>query len=220
MPPRFGHHNLLTTTSGEGLSKRMGSLSLGSLRQSGIEPLAVAALAVLVGSAQAVRPVESLDELAGLVELSKLSRAPARFDEAELESLNAKLLHHLPYAAVAERLAALGVSGGEAFWLAVRGNLARFADAADWWVVVSGPVEPVVEDAGFLAEAAALLPPEPWDHDDVGHLDRARQAGDRPQGQGPFHAAEAGADGLDHGPELKALLPLIGPAQAKARLAP
>ena len=138
VPPRFGHHNLLTTTSGEGLSKRMGSLSLGSLRQSGIEPLAVAALAVLVGSAQAVRPVASLDELAGLVELSKLSRAPARFDEAELESLNAKLLHHLPYAAVAERLAALGVSGGEAFWLAVRGNLARFADAADWWRVVDG----------------------------------------------------------------------------------
>ena len=180
----------------------------------------MAALAVLVGSAQAVRPVESLDELAGLVDLSKLSRAPARFDEAELESLNAKLLHHLPYAAVAERLVALGVSGGEAFWLAVRGNLARFADAADWWVVVSGPVEPVVEDAGFLAEAAALLPPEPWDHDTWGiWTERVKQATGR-KGKALFMPLRLALTGLDHGPELKALLPLIGPEQAKARLAP
>ena len=47
--PIFGHTNLLTTASGEGLSKRLGHLSLTSLREAGLEPQAVASLAVLVG---------------------------------------------------------------------------------------------------------------------------------------------------------------------------
>ncbi|MCP8940055.1 glutamate--tRNA ligase [Alsobacter sp. SYSU M60028] len=217
--PRFGHHNLLTTASGEGLSKRLGHLSLGALREDGMEPLAVAALAVLVGSAQAVRPVESLDELASLIDLGRLSRAPARFDEAELEALNARTLHHLPFAAVAERLAAAGLPADEAFWLAVRGNLSRFADAAQWRRVVDGPVTPSVEDAGFLAEAAALLPPAPWDETSWGAwTERVRQATGR-KGKALFMPLRLALTGLDHGPELKALLPLIGEARARARLA-
>ena len=95
--PRFGHHNLLTDAGGGGLSKRSGALSIAALRTKGIESLAVAALAVLVGSAEAVRPVASLDELADLIELSQLSHAAARFDEAELELLSARTLHRLPY---------------------------------------------------------------------------------------------------------------------------
>ena len=94
--PRFGHHNLLTDAGGEGLSKRSGALSIASLRERGVEPLAVAALAVLVGSAETVRPVASLDELAGMIELRHLSHGAARFDEAELDALSARTLHRLP----------------------------------------------------------------------------------------------------------------------------
>ena len=123
-PPRFAHHNLLTTASGEGLSKRSGSLSIAGLREDGIESLAVAAFAVLTGTSDAVQPVASLDALAGLFDLAHVSRNPTRFDPAELSSLSARTLHGLPYAAVAERLAGLGDPSPEAFWLAVRGNLA------------------------------------------------------------------------------------------------
>jgi hypothetical protein len=105
------------------LSKRAGALSIASLRTKGIESLAVSALAVLVDSAEAVRPVDSLDELAGW-SIYRISRGAARFDEAELETLSARTLHRMSYAAVADRLAALGVVGPnvEALWLAVRGN--------------------------------------------------------------------------------------------------
>src|SRR5271166_5943477 len=163
--PRFGHHNLLTDAAGGGLSKRAGALSIASLRAKGIESLAVAALAVLVGSAEAVRPVDSLDELAVLVDLSHLSHGAARFDEAELEALSARTLHRMPYAAVADRLAALGVVGpnAEALWLAVRGNLSRLDDAATWRDVVDGEVAPIVEDAEFVRLAASCAPEDPWD---------------------------------------------------------
>jgi glutamyl-tRNA synthetase len=108
-PPVFAHHNLLTTASGEGLSKRLGHLSLQGLRAAGIEPLAVAALAVLVGSAEAVRPVQDLDELARAIDFAHISRAPAKFDEHELEQLNARLVHGMDFAIAAPRLAALGI---------------------------------------------------------------------------------------------------------------
>src|SRR5271165_6902862 len=158
--PRFGHHNLLTDAGGEGLSKRTGALSIASLREKGVEPLAVAALAVLVGSAQAVRPVASLDELAAMVDLAHLSHGAARFDEAELDALSARTLHAMPYAAVADRLGALEISGpgSEQFWLAVRGNLSRLDEAAIWRQVVEGDITPLVKDRAYLDLAASRLP--------------------------------------------------------------
>ena len=121
----------------------------------------MAALAVLVGSAEAVRPAASLDELAGLVDLAHISRAPARFDEDELTHLNARTVRALEHDAVRGRLAALGIAGGEAFWNAVRANLTTVSEAAEWWRIVEGPLAPVPADAGLLETAAGLLPPEP-----------------------------------------------------------
>jgi glutamyl-tRNA synthetase len=216
--PAFAHHNLLTTASGEGLSKRLGHLSLQGLREAGLEPQAVASLAVLVGSAEAVRPVRSLDELARLVDFAHISRAPAKFDESELEHLNAKLVHETPYEEVKDRLAALGVGGGEAFWLAVRTNLSKIADSADWWRVVAGPVTPVIEDASFAKVAAAKLPPEPWDRASWKlWTDAVRDATGR-KGKALFMPLRLALTGRDHGPELAALLPLIAPDRAFRRL--
>ncbi len=217
--PRFGHHNLLTTASGEGLSKRLGHLSLAMLREAGFEPMAIASLAVLVGSSEAVRPVGSLADLAAIVRLDHLSRAPAKFDEHELDALNAKLLHETPHAAVADRLKAAGIEGGEAFWLAVRGNVERLSQASAWWTVVTGPVEPVIEDSAFIAKAAGLLPAEPWDETVWTRWTDAVKAETGAKGRGLFMPLRLALTGLDHGPELKVLLPLIGRARAAKRLA-
>ena len=105
-------------------SPSAGALSIATLRESGIEAVAVAALAVLVGSAESVRPVGSLDELAATFELSQLSHASARFDEAELRPLSARMLHQMPFEAVRDRLAAFGIAGppAEPFWAAARGK--------------------------------------------------------------------------------------------------
>lgn len=218
--PVFGHHNLLTLPSGEGLSKRLGHLSLSALREEGQEALAVAALAVLTGTSLAVEPVTDLDALAARIDFTKISRAPARFDPADLDALTAATLHHLPFKAVAERLAALGVGGGEAFWLAVRGNLGRLSDARHWWAVVNEPLAPVVEaeDAGFLSQAADLLPPEPWNGEVyTTWLNVLKPASGR-KGRGLFHPLRLALTGAESGPELKALLPLIGRERAAARL--
>ncbi len=218
--PAFGHHNLLTTADGEGLSKRSGHLSLRALRSAGLEPLAVAALAVLVGSAQAVRPVADLDELAGLVELSRLSRAPARFDEHELGALNARVIHQTGYEVVQARLNELGIAAGEAFWLAVRANCQVFSDVIQWWRVVVGPVDRPDIDEAFLARAAAILPAEPWDGETWAFWTSALRAATGRKGRDLLMPLRLALTGLDHGPELKLLLPLIGRDRTLARLQP
>ncbi len=219
--PVFGHHNLLTTADGEGLSKRLGHLSLRGLREAGYEPGAVRSLAVLTGSAESVRAVATLDELAGLVDLAQISRAPAKFDPHELDGLNARLVHALPVADVAERLAALGVPAprAEAFWLAVRANLARVAEAGAWWRVVAGPVAPVIPDPAFVAAAAELLPPEPWDGETWKVWTNAVKAKTGAKGKALFMPLRLALTGLEHGPDLAGLLPLIGRTEVVERLA-
>lgn len=218
--PAFGHHNLLMDMRGEGLSKRTGSLSLSGLREAGVEPLAVAAMAVLTGSSTDVQPVASLDQLGSLVELAHLSRAPARFDEAELWALSAKTLHAMSFGAAQARLAARGIVGPKAaaFWEAVRGNLERFADVDDWWTVVDATVTPMVEDAAYLDHAAALLPPEPWDGGTWAVWTGALKAASGRKGKALFHPLRLALTGRESGPDLAALLPLIDPGRVRGRL--
>ena len=219
-PPAFGHHNLLVNASGEGLSKRSGALSLTGLRAAGVEPLAVAALAVLTGSAQAVHPVARLEDL-GPIDLGRLSRAPARFDETELWALSARTLHGLPFADVRDRFTALGLPTDAAaaqFWDVIRGNLARFDDIALWWGIVKGDMLPIVEDEAFLATAATFLPDEPWSDATWSAWTATLKAETGRKGKMLFHPLRLALTGQEDGPEMTRLLPLIGRASAKARL--
>jgi glutamyl-tRNA synthetase len=221
-PPAFAHHPLLLAADGGPLSKRLGSLSIGELHEEGYEPMAILSLLAKLGTADAPVPRADLTALADEFDFAKIGRAPARFDPAELTALNARLLHETDFASIAPRLAALGIAGeGErlaAFWEAVRANLARFKEAALWWRVVEGPIAPVIEDAEFLAKAAALLPPAPFAEESWGVWTKAMGAATGAKGKGLYHPLRLALTGLEHGPELKKLLVLIGPERAKARL--
>jgi len=217
-PPAFGHHSLLVGADGQALSKRDRSLAIEGLRAEGIEPLAVASYVAMLGTSDAVAPHASLDDLVPGFDFSKLSRAPSRFDPHELRLLNARLLHMLPFGAVADRLRAMGVAGDETFWQAVKGNLAVLADAKLWWEVVSGALQPVIEDAKLCREAAALLPPEPWDETTWSTWSSAVKQATGAKGKALFQPLRLALTGREHGPELKHLLPLIGRARTAARL--
>ncbi len=212
--PAFAHFALFVATGGEVLSKREGSLSLRALRDDGIEPLALAAYLARIGTSDAIEPAASLDELAADFDFSKMGRALAHFDPAELIALNARTLHTMPFAAVADRLP----FQKEDLWNALRPNLTRLSDISDLLRMVDGPITPVIEDAAFLAQAAALLPPEPWDETTWGAWTKAVAAQTGVKGRGLFHPLRLALTGLDHGPELKKLLPLIGRGKTLSRL--
>lgn len=213
-PPKFAHEALLVGTEGK-LSKRLGSLGMAELRESGIEPQAVIALLARLGTSDPVDPALDVDALAASFNLAHFGRAPARFDEAELARVNAAIIHRLPFGAVAARLPA-GMDA--AAWETIRPNLARLSEAADWWQVVTGPIAAPAqsdEDRAYLATAAAVL-------EQVGADWAALTAALKEQtgrkGKPLFLPLRQALTGQDHGPEMAALLPLIGKDQAVGRL--
>lgn len=224
-PPSFGHHNLLTTISGEGLSKRTGALSVGTLRRDGYEPMAVASLAVLIGTSENVAPVPDMQALGARFDPTATSKSAAKFDPAELDNLNRALIHDMPFEKVEERLATFGIEGANAaaFWLVVRGNLDRVSDAAIWWRVVNDELDPRPvlsdEDRAFVAQTASLLPPEPWDHETWKNWTGQIKTVTGRKGKGLFMPLRLALTGAESGPELADLLLLVGRDKTLGRLA-
>jgi glutamyl-tRNA synthetase len=185
------------------------------LREAGIEPEAIVALLARLGTAQPVEPIIARDLLIETFDLAGFGRAPARFDELELARLNAA---GRPPATVraCRRAAARGMD--ETAWLAIRPNLERIADAADWWRVVTGPIEAPELDSetrAYLGEAARLLA---WSADPWGSLTGALKEATGRKGKALFLPLRQALTGIDHGPDMHALLPLIGETEARRRL--
>ncbi len=215
-PPEYAHHSLLTGIDGKGLSKRLGSLSIAAMREAGLEAMAVVSHAALLGTSDNIHPCTDYAELIGGFDLTKLSRAPARFDEAELTHLNARLLHTMPWEAVKDRLN----YGSEAFWMAIRGNLQKLADSNIWRDIITNGTRSVaaVEDRGFIGEAQRHLPCSPWDTATWKIWTDALKSATGRKGKELYMPLRLALTGLDHGPELAQLLPLIGRERALERL--
>ena len=212
--PAFAHEALLTGAEGK-LSKRLGALGVDHFRASGIEPGALRSLLARVGTSLPVEPFAGVEELIATFAFDTFGRAPARFDEAELAHVNARVVHQLGFAEVAARLPE---EMDEAAWLAVRPNLHSVAEAADWWRVVTGPIAPAEEDRDYLAQAAAAAAAIDWRADPWHALtDRLKGETGR-KGKALFLPLRRALTGRDHGPDMAALLPLIGRERAIERL--
>ena len=217
--PQFAHFSMLVGAGGEALSKRLGSLSIEGLREDGIEPMAINSLLAKLGTSDPVAPRSTLDELVADFDLAKFSRAPAHFDPNDLKTINHKLLHTMPYEAVASDLKRLGVGGDAAFWDAIHDNIEVLNEARSWWRVVEGPIEPVIEDAALTQSARALLPNAPFTDATWNEWTAAVSAKTGANGKALFRPLRLALTGQPHGPEMRKLLPLIGPERAAKRLA-
>lgn len=212
--PRFAHEALLVGAEGK-LSKRLGSLGAEAFREQGLEPETLVALLARLGTSQPVEPIADRAVLMESFELAHFGRAPARFDEAELARLNAAIVHQLSFAAVKDRLP---TGMGEAAWEAIRPNLATVSDAAEWWDVVTGPIElPTFDEEtrAYLAVAARLLA---WGDDPWSAFTAALKEQTGRKGKALFHPLRQALTGRDSGPDMHTLLPLIGEVEARRRL--
>ena len=221
--PTMAHTPLLIGADGQGLSKRLGSLSIQQLAQDGFEPMAISSLLAKIGTSDNVEARDSLDVLAREFSFAKIGRAPARFDEAELKNLNADILHEMSFEAIRERLSDIDPRAAEdhRFWETVRNNCQTVAEVKTWIPVVYDEITPQVdpEDADYIAAAALALP------DDLEFGDGAwkawttvlkEQTGRK--GKSLFMPLRKALTGLGHGPDMSAMLVLMGRAKVEARL--
>lgn len=216
--PQFAHLALIKTKDAE-ISKRTGGFDIQNLRASSVEAMAINSLLAKIGTNHTPEIRETLAELAAEFSLSSFGRAPAHYDEAELVRLNHKYISTRAFAEVADQLKALELAEiDEHFWLSVRANLNVLSDISEWWDICQKPLAPAVEDAAFLEAASQLLPEGAWDDNTWGLWTLAVKNATGRNGKLLFMPLRKALTGKEHGPELKALLPLIGREKVVNRL--
>ena len=216
-PPRLAHEALLVAAEGK-LSKRVGSLGVEVVREAGLEPMALLSVLARLGTSQPVEAVASLDGLARDFDFAHFSRAPAHFDLHDIELVNARLLHQLPYAAVRDRLPP-GLS--EADWLLLRGNLHHLGGAADWLPVLAGDLPaPAMDSADrpYLTEAAEVAEATDWAGDPWHVLTGTLKERTGRKGKALFLPLRLALTGRVSGPEMAALVKRIGQQRSIERL--
>ncbi|MCC0075950.1 MAG: glutamate--tRNA ligase [Rhodobacter sp.] len=212
-PPDFAHHSLLTGPQGEALSKRLGTLSLRDLRAQGVERMALLSLMARLGSSQPVELRANLDEIAEGFDLSQFGAAPTKFDAEDLWPLTRAHVQALPVEAVAGKLSAIGVPAdlAPAFWAVARENVTRLDDVDGWWTLCRDGAAPLIapEDAEMIATAFSLLPPPPYGATAWADWTTAVKAATGRKGKGLFMPLRKALTGMDHGPDMATLMPLL-----------
>ncbi len=212
-PPSFAHHSLLTGPQGEELSKRLGTLSLRDLRARGVEPMALLSLMARLGSSKPVELIGSMEELVDTFDISAFGSAPTKFDAEDLFPLTRHYVQGLPFVAVADRIAALGVPDdtAQAFWAVAKGNITVLADLGDWWALFRDGAEPLVDegDREFVRQALAMLPPQPWTQTTWGDWTAAVKEATGRKGKDLFRPLRRAMTGRDAGPEMADVMPLL-----------
>lgn len=211
--PDFAHHSLLTGPQGEALSKRLGTLALRDLRDSGVEPMALLSLLARLGSSDPVELRMSMDELIAHFDLGKFGSAPTKFDVQDVYPLTGRYLQALSFADVAADISVLGVPDdiAETFWTVCRANIETLKDLETWWALCRDGAEPVIdeEDAAFVAQAITLLPSQPFDTSSWGDWTSAVKDATGRKGRGLFMPLRKALTGQSHGPDMGQLLPLL-----------
>jgi len=216
-PPNFAHEALLVAAEGK-LSKRLGAYGAENLRQEGIEPMALLSVLARIGTSRPVEPTATIDELSTGFDFAHFGRAPAHFDPHDVELINARLLHQLPYSAVGNRLP---TEATDEDWLLLRPNLERLSDFAGWFEVLHGEVDPPGlshEERLFVKEAATTAEKLEWSGETWRDLTNELKSSTGKKGRELFHPLRLALTGRESGPEMAGLVARMGKERAVRRL--
>jgi len=216
-PPTFAHVSRVTSKTSE-MSKRTGGFDIKSLREQGIEPLALLNFLSTIGTSSPITKFTNIEDVIKNFDIESLSKSPSVYDETELWNLNHKILCQFTLTEVQDRLTQ---DIDEPFWLTVRNNIQRLPEVDIWYNICRKPVEPVINenDKDFLAQTATLLNShsildettwDSWLADIKSNTLR--------KGKELFMPIRLALTGIPHGPELKFILPLITKEKAVKRL--
>lgn len=210
--PSFAHHSLLTGPQGEALSKRLGTLALRDLRAQGIAPQAILSLMARLGSSDPVELRANVQEIVDGFDISKFGSAPTKFDANDLDPLTARYLATLTVADVAGTLSDIPEDTREAFWNAIKGNIASLDDVADWWAYfVNGAEVALIEDEDreFVIQAFDLLGDPPYADDTWSTWTAAVKDATGRKGKGLFMPLRKAVTGRIRGPEMAEVMSLL-----------
>jgi glutamyl-tRNA synthetase len=228
--PAYGHVALLVGADGTPLSKRHGAVSVREYRERGYLPAALLNHLFRLGHSSPLHGLLTLEQMAGAFDPAHLGRAPARFDEQQLNVWQKDAVQQLSVEAAHLWLGAVLPPGLEeraagAFVAAVLPNLLLPEDARSWVeIVFGGPpaLEPAAEElvrragADYFSAAAAAAA---RDGNDLPAIAGAVRAATGRKGADLYMPLRLALTGRTHGPELAPLLKAMPPGKARERLA-
>ena len=227
--PTYGHLSLLVGADGSPLSKRHGATSVREFRERGYLPMALANHLFRLGHSSSENGVLTPEQMARAFTVKHLGRAPARFEESQLNAWQRDVAHHLPLEESERWLESetprdIDAQRRRAFIAAIRPNVLLPGDVARWRDVVFGPSPALdetslarVREAGpqffrAAAEAAAA---------NGANLDAivdAVKAATGAKGQALWKPLRLALTGATEGPELAPLLLSMEPSSIHQRL--
>ena len=214
--PTYGHLSLLVGADGSPLSKRHGATSVREFRERGYLPVALANHLFRLGHSSGENGVLTLDGMAKHFTVKHLGRAPARFEESQLNAWQREVAHHMPLEESERWLESetpreLGAEQRRAFIAAIRPNVLLPSDVARWREIVYGPSPALdegslarVREAGplfFRAAADAAAKDSSLDS-----IVSAVKAATGAKGQALWKPLRLALTGSPEGPELAPLL--------------
>ena len=211
--PKFAHHSLLVGSKGEGLSKRLGSLALGDMREAGLQPMALLSHLAKLGSSEPVELMGSLDEIILGFDLTTFGASPTKFDQMDLAPLTMKYLQGLSASDIIADILALGVppEKAEDFWNIVRMNISTLKDLSAWWDLMEKGAEPKIDDQDreFVLKAVSLLPPGQFDANTWKTWTQNVTEVTGRSGKNLYMPLRQALTGMSHGPDMGHLLPFL-----------
>jgi glutamyl-tRNA synthetase len=219
--PECGHLSLVKT-SDDKISKRKGGFEIAALRdQAGLEPMAINSFFSCIGTSNQLVPYNNMDKLLEVFEIRKFSTSPTTYMPEELTRLNHKMVVHMEYKDVKMHLKAIEAEYiTEEFFLAVRANLETVNDVIIWWKICHElPTVTMELDKALLKLAHELLPSGKIEEDTWKNWTAFIASKTGLKGRELFLPLRLALTGMDHGPEMAKLLPLIGREGVLMRLA-
>lgn len=220
-PPTFGHVSLVKAKD-EKISKRVGGFEIESLRsEKYIEAMAINSFFANIGTSNQIHPYKNIAELAENFDISKFSTSPTTYVPEDLERLNHKLLISLSFDEVKNRLSEIGADKiDKDFWEGVRPNLKTLDDAKLWWNICHNYMakKAQADDMEFLQQAKEVLPTSELTNLTWKEWTKALNEKSGRSGKALFMPLRIALTGIEHGPELAELLPLIGRQEVLSRL--
>ncbi len=218
--PHFSHHNLLVSSTGEGLSKRLSSLSIKELLENNFEPDTLSNYVTYIGSAHAPDPKLTLSDMVDNFSLSRYSRSSAHTNIENIRSLNAQKIQFLSDDEVVLRLKQNGYFSEDALaiWQVVKGNCIVFNDMFDMLNIIKGTIETVIDDSDYCQKAIQALPEQPWDTKSFKQWTHNISSLTGYKGKALFMPLRLALTGKESGPELSSIFPFMDKAIIIERL--
>ena len=206
----FAHHALLKASSGDKLSKRDNVISISSFREANMEPISILSLLATIGTSNSIELKDNIDQIKSEFKLSTISTSPGRIEIDVLNALNKKQVQKYNFSEIKERLKKIDEKIDQKFWETIRGNLNVVEDIKQWTDIVFNSETIKPSDKDYIKIAIELIPDDPWNDETWGLWTSAIKEKTGRKGKDLFLPLREAFTGLNHGPEMKLLIQLLG----------